>query len=158
MAVVNRLPLGGNSAPRPFEFHRRGVVGAQAPLDHVEGVGAEIRHLPARVIENEAEAVQAAVDVIRGRGGRTEPRFVIEPLGHGHGLPAGAGSFGVVGRQEGQHPLDLAEPPVAHQLGRAADGGLERQWLPICKIRWYSRTALTMAWPWATVSDSGFSQ
>src|SRR5205814_30638 len=61
---VEQASLGRPLGAGVLELDGTGRIAAVPPLGDVERVGAEIRHLPAGIIQVEPEAVEAAVFVI----------------------------------------------------------------------------------------------
>ena len=73
-----RMKLGG-----PFHGNRAAVVHVEGPLGDVEVVGAEVRHLAAGVVPEEAEVVVNAQLVVRTLRSGAEPEVVVEFGGRG---------------------------------------------------------------------------
>src|SRR5262245_25304346 len=83
-------------------------------------MGAEVRHLSARVVVIEAEIIEATVFVIgRFRRG-TEPKFVIEAIRHWHRLPARTGTGLVVPPDIGDDALHVPDRAALHKLAGPA--------------------------------------
>lgn len=98
------------------DFDGAGVVHAQRPLDNVQMVCAEVGDLSAGVVQQEAEFIMAALDVIRHLGSRSEPEIIVESFGDGHGFPGGFAEF-VVGWDFDFNPVDFSEISVSDQFG-----------------------------------------
>src|SRR5215212_4204687 len=85
-------------------------------------MSAEVCRLAARVIGDEAEFIQAAVGVVRSFRRRPQPSRVVEPFGHWHRLPTGAGPREIILGDERDNSLQLTDPAVADQFAAATDG------------------------------------
>src|SRR5436305_107420 len=72
LSVVLEFPAssGGCDRRRPFC--------SEDPLNDVDLVSTEVRHLPARIVPEPPEMVQRAMRIVGPGGSRTEPHVVIE--------------------------------------------------------------------------------
>src|SRR5262245_24937999 len=98
---------------------RAAVVHAEAPLGDVQVVGAEVGHLPAGVVPEEAEQVVDVLGVVRLLRRGAEPEVVVQlrrrvAVGHGRAGEVDAGDADLDGG-------DLAELAVADQLAGLAE-------------------------------------
>ena len=128
----------------------------EAPLGDVVVVRAPVGHLAAGVLVPPAELVMAALLDVGHVGGRALPEVPVEllrgPARRGRGRRPGCRRSAP--RRCG--PCRSGRCGPARRPGETAAS--ERCWLPVWKIRSYFRAALTIAWPSAMVSVSGFSQ
>ena len=89
---MKRLPFRKVVGVTVFDLHGTCVICSQAPLGHIERMGAEVCNLASRVVVVEAEVVKAAVLVVRRIGRWAKPEVVVESIWNRHWLPAGPGT------------------------------------------------------------------
>ena len=90
------------------------------PVDNVQMMRAEIRDLPAGIIQKEAELVVAALYMIWRGGCGPQPEVVVEFRRHGHRLPRRLAEL-VVLRNLDFNPLHVAQKTVSHEFASLAE-------------------------------------
>ena len=111
-AVVEREPAA--EAGNGFWRER-----TETPIDDIERVLAQIRHLPAGVVPEPAEVIQTAIGVIRPLGGRAEEHVPVEIGGRGTVSRPSESRHDVAIRLH-SHGDDFADVAVLNQLAGSA--------------------------------------
>ena len=120
---VEKVALEGPLGPHIPDLIGPGLIQPQHPHGDADRVVPEIGGLPAGIVAHKAEAVEAAVLVVRGLGCGSQPHVVLEPLRHRHRLPAGTRPLKVVFGDIGDHAARRADHTLAHGLAKAREEG-----------------------------------